>query len=111
VVIDLEVSRELAHAVAKAWVADQVADSVEMEAVEEAASRSIRLISSSPALIVACLTMEDTWKHLDDRKTRAEYLIAVEGVAASIQNPLPALLRSGLASCWMCAPFSCQDVV
>jgi len=111
VVLDPEVKRRLAEAMAKAWVADLVADGVEREAAEEAASRSIRLISSSPALIVACLTMEDMQKHPDDRRMRAEYLMAVQSVAASIQNLLLALHGSGLASCWMCAPLFCQDVV
>ena len=105
------VKRRLAEAMGARWVEDLVADGVEREVAEEAARRSIELISSSPAVIVACATMEDMRVYPDERRSRAEHLMAVQSVAAAIQNMLLALHAQGLAACWLCAPLFCQDVV
>jgi len=96
---------------AEAWVKDLIADGVEKEAAEKAAYRSVRMIVSSPVAIVVCLTMEDMQKYPDERRRRAEYLMAVQSVAAAAQNLLLALHAEGLGACWLCAPLFCQEAV
>lgn len=110
-ILGLKVKRSLAEAMAKAWVKDLVADGIEEEVALEASRRSIDLISRSPALVLFCLTMEGMKEHPDERRRKAEYLMAVQSVSASIQNLLLALHEEGLASCWLCAPLFCQDEV
>ncbi|RLF17452.1 MAG: nitroreductase family protein [Thermoprotei archaeon] len=110
-ILDPQVKRSLAEAMAEAWVKDLIADGVEKEAAEKAAYRSVRMIVSSPVAIVVCLTMEDMQKYPDERRRRAEYLMAVQSVAAAAQNLLLALHAEGLGACWLCAPLFCQEAV
>ena len=111
VVLDAGVKRRLAEAMAEAWVKDLVGDGVDPAAAEEAARRSVELLSSSPALIVAFATMEDMKHYPDERRASAERLMAVQSVAAAVENLLLALHAMGLAACWLCAPLFCPDVV
>ena len=55
-------------------------------------------------VIVVCLSTID----LDDQRDR---LMAIQSVAASIQNLLLAAHEAGLGACWMAAPMYCPDVV
>ena len=68
-----------------------------------------RLRSASKILLV-CLSMEDMWEYGDSRD-EAEFTMAVQSVAASIQNILIAAHIQGLGCCWMCAPLFVKDEV
>ncbi len=82
------------------------------EAVIEAdAARSYERIASAPALVALCLTMADMDVYPDERRSRNEYLMAVQSVAMAGQNLLLAAHDAGLGACWLCAPLFVPDVV
>ncbi|MEM2212775.1 MAG: nitroreductase family protein [Candidatus Nezhaarchaeales archaeon] len=112
IVVDQDVKVKLAEAMAKAWLSDLERDGVPLEErLRIVSEESIKRFTKSPLLIVACLTMEGMHHYPDERRRRAEYLMAVQSVAAAIQNVLLAAHVEGLGACWVCAPLFCPEAV
>ncbi|MEM1563578.1 MAG: nitroreductase family protein [Candidatus Bathyarchaeia archaeon] len=113
IVIDDEaVKARLATAMGKAWLEDMLKDGVSKSKAEEIVRvESWERIMKSPVVIIACLSMEDMHVYLDGKRRRAEYLMAVQSVAAYIQNMLLLAHYYGLGACWVCAPLFCQNAV
>jgi len=111
VVRDPYVKRELAEAMASRWDKDLIKNGVPHENRESLLKTSIKRFTNAPILIIACLTMEDMDKYSDKWRQKIEYIMAVQSVAAAIENMLLVAHACGLGSCWFCAPLFCQDVV
>lgn len=105
------VKRELATKMAEAWRQDLASDGVPEQQIKELTGASVRRFTSAPVLVLACLTMESMHSYLDERRREAEHIMAVQSVAAAIQNMLLAAHALGLGACWFCAPLFCPDVV
>lgn len=105
------VKRKLSEAMAGEWNNDLLKNGVPSGERERLINASVETFTSSPALIVACLTMEDMDKYPDRRRRKAECLMGVQSVAAAIQNLLLAAYAEGLGTCWFCAPLFCQQTV
>jgi coenzyme F420-0:L-glutamate ligase / coenzyme F420-1:gamma-L-glutamate ligase len=75
------------------------------------AARSFARITNAPVVIVVCLTLEHADSYRDTVRSDAEFLMSVQGTAMAAQNLMLAAHAEGLASCWMCAPLFCPDVV
>jgi F420 biosynthesis protein FbiB-like protein len=99
----------LAEAMADAWTADMAKDGVAVEAQKRKAS--IERFTHAPALIVACLTMEDMKVYPDERRQRSERDLAMQSLGAAIQNMLLAAHTEGLGACWFSAPSFCKETV
>jgi len=108
---DSLVKRKLAEAMASEWNKDLSRDGIPECEREHLIKASVENFTSSPRLIVACLTMEDMDKYPDNRRQKAEHLMGVQSVAAAIQNLLLAAHAEGLGTCWFCAPLFCQKTV
>lgn len=67
--------------------------------------------ASAPALVVACLSTERLMAFSDLERQRTERDLAVESLAASIQNLLLSAQLLGLGACWYCAPAFCKSTV
>jgi coenzyme F420-0:L-glutamate ligase / coenzyme F420-1:gamma-L-glutamate ligase len=89
----------------------RLADGDDPADVEADASRSYARISGAAAAVLVFLTMEDMDVYPDAHRSRAEELMAVQGVAMAMQNILLAAHAEGLGACWMCAPLFCQEAV
>ena len=109
VVTSPEAKEQLASAMGERLRADRVADGDSPAVVEADAARSHARITSAPALILACLSMSDMDRYADTRRGNAERNMAIQSVAAAIQNFLLAVHAQGLAACWMCAPLFAPD--
>lgn len=108
---DSGVKRKLAEAMASEWDKDLSRDGVAPEDRERLIKSSIEQFTKAPILIVVCLTMEDMDKYPDERRQEAEYVMAIQSVAAAIQNMLLAAHAEGLGACWFCAPLFCPEIV
>jgi F420 biosynthesis protein FbiB-like protein len=108
---DLNVKRRLAEAMAGEWNKDLHQDGFLPEDRERLVKASAKQFTSAPILIVVCLTMNDMHKYPDEKRRAAEYVMAVQSVAAAIQNMLLAAHAEGLGACWFCAPLFCPEVV
>jgi F420 biosynthesis protein FbiB-like protein len=90
---------------------DRVRDGDPLEAIDQDVKRSRERLVSAPVIIVACLSMMDLDHYSDERRNSFERTMAVQSVAASLQNLLLTAHELGLGACWMCAPLFCADVV
>lgn len=111
VIRDNAVKRKLAESMALAWRRDLEQDSTPGVERERRIAESIDRISNAPVLLVVCLTKEHMQEYRDERRQKCEYMMAVQSVAAAIQNLLLAARELRLGSCWMCAPLFSQESV
>lgn len=108
VVDDARIKARLAKEINDVWISDLVRDGIEKnEAEKRVKSKNWDRVTSSSAVIMVCLDKEVVHKHLDSRRRRVEYLIAVQSVAAYIQTLLLISHDHGLGACWMCTPLFC----
>jgi coenzyme F420-0:L-glutamate ligase/coenzyme F420-1:gamma-L-glutamate ligase len=103
--------QKLAEDMASRWDEDLRKNRILREHRESLIKASVERFGNAPVVIVACLTMEDMDEYQDDRRKKIEYVMAVQSVAAAIENVLLAARGEGLGSCWFCAPLFCPDVV
>jgi coenzyme F420-0:L-glutamate ligase/coenzyme F420-1:gamma-L-glutamate ligase len=103
--------RRLLEAMAEEWKRDLLSDGLDERKVEviirESASRTLR----ASAVIVACLTMSEMDHYPDEKRSRCEYVMAVQSVAAACQNLLLALHALGYGACWRCGPLFAPESV
>ncbi|MGQ9460817.1 MAG: nitroreductase family protein [Candidatus Bathyarchaeaceae archaeon] len=111
VIRDSALKQKLAEDMAHRWDEDMSKNGVPKEHRESLVKASVERFGKAPVVIVACLTMEDMDEYPDASRKKTEYVMAVQSVAASIQNMLLAAHGEGLGSCWFCAPLFCPDVV
>jgi len=111
VVVDTSQKEFLAREMGARLRYDLRADGVPEAIIEQDAGRSYERITSAPVLIALCLSMADMDSYPDEKRSRAEFLMAVQSVAMAGQNLLLAAHDLGLGACWMCAPLFCPDVV
>jgi F420 biosynthesis protein FbiB-like protein len=111
-VLQERASREqLAFAMAERLRCDRRQDGDDKEVIEADVARSRARLTEAPAVIVICLDMSDMDGYPDERRRRAEYLMAVQSVAMATQNLLLAAEQDKLGTCIMCAPLFCPDTV
>ena len=104
VITTASVKAQLADRMGERLRADRLRVGDRVEEIERDVARSRERITSAPVIIVVCLSTID----LDDPHER---LMAIQSVAAAIQNLLLAAHEAGLGACWMAAPLYCPDVV
>ncbi|MGH9697690.1 MAG: nitroreductase family protein [Bryobacteraceae bacterium] len=105
-------SREmLAAAMGERLRQDRSNDHDDPQAIEADISRSYARLSAAPAVILVCLDMRDMDTYPDERRRKAEYLMATQSLAMATQNLLLAAEQERLGACIMCAPLFCPDTV
>lgn len=87
------------------------ADGVSDDNISLDVERSRNRINGSPVVIVVCLSLRDMDSYPDEHRQFAEYQMAIQSVAMAGQTLMLAAHAAGLASCWICAPLFCPDVV
>jgi F420 biosynthesis protein FbiB-like protein len=101
----------LAERMARRWTADLGRDGLPVAEVEAQVSRSRARLREAPALIVGCLYPGDLDSYPDPTRQSAERLMAAHSLGAALQTLMLTAHARGLATCWMCAPLFCPDVV
>jgi F420 biosynthesis protein FbiB-like protein len=90
---------------------DRLADGDDAAAVARDVERSHARITEAPLLVLVALCMDDMDRYPDDRRRRAEYMMAVQSTAMATQNLLLAAHALGLGASVLCAPLFCPDTV
>ncbi len=111
IVEKLEARKKLADAMAVRLRADLTRDGRPKAEIDADCGRSQERIISAPALILLCLTMTGMDRYPDEHRNQSEYLMAVQSVAMAGQNLMLSAAAAGLATCWLCAPLFCPEVV
>lgn len=106
-----ESKSRLSDAMAESWRADLAGDGIPAGDVEQEVARSRRRLTHSPLVLVGSVYFEPLDEYPDAARQQAETLMAAHSLGAALQNVMLAAHAHGLASCWMCAPVFCSDVV
>ncbi|MCB9136193.1 MAG: nitroreductase family protein [Anaerolineales bacterium] len=101
----------LADAMGADFHRDLLADGLSPEAIETQLTRSRTRILEAPVVILLCLTMADMDPYPDEKRQRAEYLMATQSVALAGGTILLAAHAEGLGGVWVCAPLFAPDTV
>jgi len=111
VISDSTLKLKLAEAMASRWKRDLAKNGVLERDRENLIKVSVERFSSAPIVIVSCLTMVEMHHYPDKRRQRIESIMAVQSVAAAIENMLLAAHAMGLGACWFCAPLFCPETI
>jgi F420 biosynthesis protein FbiB-like protein len=103
--------QKLATALGERWRADLAADGMPKEQIDQLIGRSRERIGGAPLVLILSLTWEDLDVYPDEQRQAAERLMAAQSLGAVAQNVMLTAHSFGVASCWMCAPLFCPDVV
>jgi len=106
-----EAKRQLAEAMGEEWQRTLAMDREPPEVVAIRLAKSRERIERAPALVLACLYLEDLDRYPDADRQRAEEVMAIQSLGAAVQNMLLAAYTLGLETGWMCAPLFCPDTV
>jgi coenzyme F420-0:L-glutamate ligase/coenzyme F420-1:gamma-L-glutamate ligase len=101
----------LADAMGEKWRADLLGDGLGAAEIEIELAKSHRRLTASPVVVVGSIYPEPLDEYPDAARQQAETLMAAHSLGAALQNVMLAAHANGLASCWMCAPVFCSDVV
>ena len=104
VITTSSVKAQLAERMGERLRADRLRAADRVEQIDRDVARSRERITSAPVIIVVCLSTSGL-------SEQYERLMAIQSVAASIQNLLLAAHKAGLGACWMAAPLYCPDVI
>src|SRR4029077_2249176 len=81
-VVENETTKErLARAMGERLRADRLRDGDAADAIEADVSRSHARLTNAPVLVLVCMTMAEMDRYVDERRNRAERLMAVQGTA------------------------------
>jgi coenzyme F420-0:L-glutamate ligase/coenzyme F420-1:gamma-L-glutamate ligase len=111
VLTEASTKEALAGAMAKAWIEDINKKNTSPEFSQKLVSRSIERFTTAPVVVVACVTMAELPKPVEDGRREIERDLALQSLGAAIENLLLAVHSKGLGACWYCAPIFCKDVV
>jgi len=103
------VKRELAEAMAESWAVDIAKDGLNIE--PEKFKFRVDRLSTSPVLILACFTMDGMDTFSDEKRQKCERDLAMQSLAAALENLLLSAHAKGLGACWFCAPGFCKETV
>lgn len=98
-------------AMADAWREDLASDGMDPGKIERILSRSHRMLTATPTLVVCCADMSKSHHYPDERRRRAEWSLFAHTVGAALQTFMLSLATEGIASCWISAPVFCGSTV
>lgn len=102
---------QLSAHMALQWQVDLAADGADPAMIERRIAISQARLTGAAALIIAAVSMEEMDVYPDQRRSAAEWLMAVQSTALACQNLLLAAHHYGLGACWMCAPLFVPELV
>ena len=102
--MDTSVKAQLANAMAIDFERDLSRDGLPVEKIQAQIKRSKERITSAPVAILLCLDISEMDAYPDEKRSRAEYIMAVQSVAAAGLQLLLATHAEGLGGVWACWP-------
>ena len=110
-VTDSSVKTKLADAMASDFQHDLERDGVLPEKIQSQIKRSKERITSAPVAILLCLDISEMDSYPDEKRNQAEYMMAVQSVAAAGLQLLLAAHAEGLGGVWACWPLFAQETI
>ena len=101
----------LSARMAEHWRADLGGDGADPAFIERRVAISHARMTGAAALVLAAVSMSDMDVYPDQRRSQAEWTMAVQSTALACQNLLLVAHQAGLGACWMCAPLFVPELV
>jgi coenzyme F420-0:L-glutamate ligase / coenzyme F420-1:gamma-L-glutamate ligase len=111
VITDRSVKTQLADAMAQDFERDLKRDGLSPEKIQSQLKRSRDRITSAPVAILLCLDMSEMDSYPDEKRNKAEYMMAVQSAAAAGMQLLLAAHAEGLGGVWACWPLFAQETI
>lgn len=111
VVTDFSIKMRLAEAMAIDFEHDLSRDGLPLEKIRSQVKRSKERITTAPVAILLCLDMSEMDSYPDEKRSKAEYMMAVQSVAAAGLQLLLAAHAEGLGGVWACWPLFAQTTI
>jgi F420 biosynthesis protein FbiB-like protein len=111
VVTDSSIRTKLADAMAVEFERDLKKDKLPHEEIQQRITRSRERMITAPALIILNLDMSEMDIYPDEKRNKAEYLMAVQSVANAGMQLLLAAHAEGLGGVWVCSPLFAQETI
>ena len=86
-------------------------DGLPPEKIRTQIKRSKERITSAPVAILLCLDLSEMDSYPDEKRHKAEYMMAVQSVAAAGLQLLLAAHAEGLGGVWACWPLFAQETI
>lgn len=111
VVTDSSVKAKLAKAMAIEFEHDLEKDNLSHEEIQKRITRSQERMTAAPVIIILNVDMSDMDVYPDEKRNKAEYLMAVQSVANAGMQLLLAAHAEGLGGVWVCSPLFVQETI
>ncbi len=111
IVADSSARKKLADAMAEDFERDLISDGVPPEKIQAEVARSRERITSAPVAVLLCLDMSGMDSYPDKKRTKAEFRMTVQSVAAAGLQLLLAAHAEGLGGVWACWPLFAQETI
>lgn len=111
VVKDMEVKTKLADAMAIEFARDLENDKLPHDEIQKRVIRSRERMVAAPVLILINLDMSEMDVYPDEKRAKAEYLMATQSVANAGMQLLLAAHAEGLGGVWVCSPLFVQETI
>lgn len=108
---DSSVKSQLADAMATDFERDLARDGISPEKIQSQIKRSKERITTAPIAILLCLDMSEMDSYSDENRQHAEYMMAVQSVAAAGLQLLLAAHAAGLGGVWACWPLFAPETI
>ena len=106
-----EAKTRLVDQMGTAFRGDLMADDVPEAQADEQVERSRCRILEAPVVVVLCLDIADMDVYPDERRRKAEQIMAVQSAALAGGTLLLAAHAEGLGGVWVCAPLFAPEAV
>lgn len=90
---------------------DLARDGLPPDKIQAQIKRSKERITSAPLAVLLCLDMGEMDSYSDEKRSKAEYMMAVQSVAAAGLQLLLAAHAEGLGGVWACWPLFAQETI
>jgi F420 biosynthesis protein FbiB-like protein len=108
---DTSAKQRLGDAMGREFQRDLEMDSLPFADVEKKIKRSREKILAAPAIIILNADITEMDVYPDERRNRAEHLMAAQSVANAGMQLMLAAHAEGLGSVWICSPLFAQETV
>ena len=86
-------------------------DNLRQPEIQKRITRSRERIITAPVVIILNVDMTDMDVYPDEKRNKAEYLMAVQSVANAGMQMLLAAHAEGLGGVWVCSPLFVQEII
>lgn len=90
---------------------DLAKDKLPQTEIQKRTTRSRERMISAPVLIILNVDMSDMDIYPDEKRNKAEYLMAIQSVANAGMQMLLAAHAEGLGGVWVCSPLFVQETI